>query len=73
MSDEQIKAKREEKVKKIEALCAELKITLSAEQAIMGVGPNNLIRNVIFYTDNETYPVAPAPTVIREKETPASI
>lgn len=68
MTPEEIKAKREEKIKKIEKLCAELKITLSAEQAIIG---NNIIRNVIFYTDNETYPTAPAPTVVREEEADA--
>jgi len=68
MTDEQIKNKREEKIKQIEKLCADLKITLTAEQAIIG---NNIIRNVIFYTDNETYPTAPAPTVVREEEADA--
>jgi hypothetical protein len=70
MNEEQIKAKREEKVKKIEALCAELKITLSAEQAIMG---NNIIRNVIFYTDTETYPKLDTDKPVQKKETPTSI
>lgn len=58
MTPEEIKAKTEEKVEKIKALCTELKIVLQAEQMITNGG---LIKNAIYYLDIENYNVQAPP------------
>ena len=58
MTPQEIQAKTGEKVAKIKELMKELQITVTGEQAVM---ENGLIKNVVYYLDNEQYPVAEAP------------
>lgn len=54
MTREEIQAKTQEKVNQIKALCNVLQVSVTAEQAIT---ENGLIRNVVYYMDNEQYEV----------------
>jgi preprotein translocase subunit YajC len=54
MTKKEIKAKTEEKMKKIQALIKELQVTVSAEEVVTESG---IIRKVVYYLDNEKYPV----------------
>lgn len=54
MTRKEIDVKTQEKLKKIQALCEELQMTITAEEIIDGRG---MIKKVVYYTDNEKYPV----------------
>lgn len=54
MTKEQAQAKSQEKSKAVQVLCNQLQITITAEQMIT---ENGLIKNVVYYTDNEKYDI----------------
>jgi len=49
------KQKTQEKVKAIETLCKQLEVTLSAEQVVT---PQGIIKQIVYYVDNEQYDIA---------------
>lgn len=54
MTKDEVNAKTKEKVDKVNALLKELQLTVSAEEVVTETG---LIRKVVYYMDNESYPV----------------
>jgi hypothetical protein len=69
MTKEEIKAKTQSKLQAIQTLATQLQITVSAEEMI---DENMIIRKVVYYQDNEKYPVEvpkevlPTPAVRKE-------
>lgn len=54
MTKSEIRAKTQEKLKKVQDLCKELQLVVTAEEMINEQG---MIRKVVYYTDNEQYEV----------------
>lgn len=63
MSPQEIQASTSQKIKQIEALMAELKITVSAEEVLLQSG---IIKKVVYYFDNENYPKKDESTIPKE-------
>jgi len=80
MTQEQIKANADSKVKAIETLCRQMQVVVSAEQMVTKEG---LIKNIIYYTDVERYELDVEPESneksitdippLREKDAPDSV
>lgn len=82
MTQEAAKANSQDKIKAIETLCKQMQVTVSAEQVITKGG---MIKNIVFYTDNEQYdiespkqneeykPTAEEITSLRKEDTPPSV
>lgn len=59
MTKTEIEARTQEKVAKVKALCAELQVSLSAQEVII---PNSgIITKVVYFQDDEKYPVDEEP------------
>ena len=54
MTTTEIQAKTSEKIEKIKALCAELQVSMSAEEVV--IPKSGVITKVIYFSDNEKYP-----------------
>lgn len=54
MTKSEIRAKTQEKLQKVQDLCKELQLVVTAEEMINEQG---MIRKVVYYTDNEQYEV----------------
>lgn len=59
-TQEQVQQKSKEKVEAISILARQLEITMSAEQMMT---PDGLIKQIVYYTDNEKYDIVDQPTM----------
>jgi hypothetical protein len=63
ITETQAREKSKEKIEKIKTLAQELKVSISAEQVIT---KSNIIKTIVFFTDNEQYDVEkPEPKITR--------
>jgi len=65
MTKEEVQAKSAEKIKKVQALCEELQLIISAEQVMTDKG---FIKMVTYYTDAEKYNISEEPITEKKDE-----
>jgi len=65
MQQSEIKAKSQEKVNAITTLCKQLQVVITAEQMITDQG---LIKQVVYYNDEENYNVDKEPVTTKTDE-----
>lgn len=80
MTQEEARAKSQDKVKAIKTFCKQMQIEVSAEQLITKDG---FIKNIVFYNDIEKYPIdepkeqheksIEETAAVREEDTPPSV
>lgn len=58
MTKKEIKARTQEKLKEVQALCKKLELVVTAEEMINELG---MIKRVVYYTDMEKYDVEAEP------------